>query len=39
MYDYECPSCQKEITEEEYNDSNFFCPECENSGLEDNPII
>ena len=33
-YDYQCPSCQKEITEEEYNDPNFYCPECENSGLE-----
>jgi len=33
--DYECPSCGKEITEEEAHDSDFICPECENSGLED----
>tara|TARA_Y100000296_G_C5150462_1_gene246119 strand:- start:1324 stop:1440 length:117 start_codon:yes stop_codon:yes gene_type:complete len=35
IYDYECPSCGREITEEEANNPNFFCKECDNSGLED----
>ena len=33
-YDYVCTSCGKGISDHDAHNPNFICPDCDNTGLE-----